>query len=242
MTVSADPLPTVQIDGVAWTQVVIGNTVYVGGSFTTARPAGAAPGVNTTTRVEPAGLRHPHRGPDHHLGADHQRRRTAIVAVPGQQAALRRWQLHHRERPDPQPHRRLDPTTGALVATFQPKPDATVRAIAATTDTVYFGGVLSSVTPRRRGHPDPAGRRPGLATARCSPGRRRRGRQRALLALSPTGDKVIVGGSFTTMNGSGNPGYGLAAVDPARTRQRQPAVPGEREGPQRRGQSAPSPG
>ena len=42
-----DPLPTVQIDGVAWTQRVIGNTVYVGGRFTTARPAGAAPGANS---------------------------------------------------------------------------------------------------------------------------------------------------------------------------------------------------
>src|SRR3954453_1160640 len=50
VTVAADPLPTVQIDGVAWTQRVIGNTVYVGGKFTTARPAGAAPGGNTTAR------------------------------------------------------------------------------------------------------------------------------------------------------------------------------------------------
>src|SRR4051812_5361057 len=49
-TVSADPLPTVQVDGVVWSQVVIGNTVYAGGKFTTARPAGAAPGVSTTTR------------------------------------------------------------------------------------------------------------------------------------------------------------------------------------------------
>src|SRR3954447_5261668 len=49
-TVSADPLPTVQIDGVVWSQVVIGKPVYAGGKFTTARPAGAAPGVGTTTR------------------------------------------------------------------------------------------------------------------------------------------------------------------------------------------------
>ena len=47
VSVSADPLPTVQINGVAWTQRVVGNTVYVGGKFTTARPAGAAAGVNT---------------------------------------------------------------------------------------------------------------------------------------------------------------------------------------------------
>ena len=49
-TVSADPLPTVQVDGVAWTQVIVDNTVYAGGSFTTARPAGAAPGTQTVAR------------------------------------------------------------------------------------------------------------------------------------------------------------------------------------------------
>ena len=73
VTVAADPLPTVQIDGVAWTQRVIGNTVYVGGRFTTARPAGAARRHPDHRPGQPAGLRHPHRQPDHRLGADHQR-------------------------------------------------------------------------------------------------------------------------------------------------------------------------
>src|SRR3954471_259401 len=49
-TVTADALPTVQINGVAWVQVVVGNTVYVGGEFTSARPAGAPAGTNETTR------------------------------------------------------------------------------------------------------------------------------------------------------------------------------------------------
>ena len=47
---AADALPTVQIDGVVWSQAIVGNTVYAGGSFANARPAGAAPGANTTTR------------------------------------------------------------------------------------------------------------------------------------------------------------------------------------------------
>ena len=51
-TVSNDALPTVQVDGVVWSQVVVGNTVYAGGNFTTARPAGSAPGTNTTTRTD----------------------------------------------------------------------------------------------------------------------------------------------------------------------------------------------
>src|ERR1700712_4486986 len=50
-TVTADSLPTVQIDdGVVWSQVVINGKVYAGGSFANARPAGAAPGVNLTPR------------------------------------------------------------------------------------------------------------------------------------------------------------------------------------------------
>src|SRR5438128_1708835 len=49
-TVSAEALPTVQINGVVYAQVMIGNTVYATGGFTTARPAGAAPGVNEVTR------------------------------------------------------------------------------------------------------------------------------------------------------------------------------------------------
>lgn len=49
-TVTGDPLPTVQINGVAWSQVVVETTVYVAGSFANARPAGAAAGVNTTPR------------------------------------------------------------------------------------------------------------------------------------------------------------------------------------------------
>jgi PKD repeat protein len=32
--------------------------------------------------------------------------------------------------------------------------------------------------------------------------------------MSPDGTQLIIGGAFTTMNGSSNPGYGLASVDP----------------------------
>src|SRR5690242_19669140 len=53
-TVSADALPTVQIDGVAWDQVVVGNTAYVTGSFNYARPAGTA--ANSSSRVVRANL------------------------------------------------------------------------------------------------------------------------------------------------------------------------------------------
>ena len=49
-TVTADSLPTVQVNGVVWDQVIVGNTVYVTGSFSSARPAGASAGTNETSR------------------------------------------------------------------------------------------------------------------------------------------------------------------------------------------------
>ena len=49
-TATADLLPTPQINGVVWRQVIVGNTVYVGGEFTNARPFGSPSGVNTVAR------------------------------------------------------------------------------------------------------------------------------------------------------------------------------------------------
>src|SRR6185312_10935380 len=43
-TVSADVLPTPQINGVVWSTAVNGNTAYAVGSFTRARPSGVAAG------------------------------------------------------------------------------------------------------------------------------------------------------------------------------------------------------
>ena len=50
VTVAADALPAPQINGVVWSQTTVGDTVYVAGKFTNARPAGSAAGVNTVPR------------------------------------------------------------------------------------------------------------------------------------------------------------------------------------------------
>ena len=47
---SAAALPTVQINGVVWDQVIVGDRVFATGEFSQARPAGAAPGTNETPR------------------------------------------------------------------------------------------------------------------------------------------------------------------------------------------------
>ncbi len=49
-TVSTDPLPTVQIDGIVYDEAVYGNRVYATGQFNYARPAGSPVGYNETSR------------------------------------------------------------------------------------------------------------------------------------------------------------------------------------------------
>jgi PKD repeat protein len=211
VTVAADPLPTVQIDGVAWTQRVIGNTVYVGGRFTTARPAGAAAGTSTTPRANLLAY-------DIRTGAlisawapTTNGDVLSIVPSPdntrlyiGGSFTTVNGQTRNRIAA-------LDRATGNLIGSFQPKPDATVRAIAATSETVYFGGLLSAVGGVARAR---------VASARASDGAllswapSAQGGSVHSLALSPNNSQLIIGGSFTTLNGSANPGYGLASVSP----------------------------
>lgn len=50
-TVDGSVLPTTQMDGATWAQAVVGNTVYVAGTFTAARPSGSPAGSYTTPRT-----------------------------------------------------------------------------------------------------------------------------------------------------------------------------------------------
>jgi hypothetical protein len=65
-TVGADALPTWQINGVVWSQAIVGTTVYVTGSFTKARPPGVPVGgageiaaQNILPTTSPPGTRWP---------------------------------------------------------------------------------------------------------------------------------------------------------------------------------------
>jgi hypothetical protein len=210
VTVAADALPTVQIDGVAWQQLVVGNTVYVVGNFTRARPAGAAPGTNTVVRNNILAY-------DIRTGSLNT---TFVASLNGQAKAVTAspdgsriyvggafTQVNGVSRPYVAA---LSPTNGALITTFAPKVNSRVYALAATNNTVFMGGWFSGVGSASRPH---------LAAVRAS--------DAALLGwnpvvaggdvnnmvISPDGTKLVVGGSFTTVNGSSNPGYGMAALN-----------------------------
>lgn len=212
VTMTADALPTVQIDGVVWQQIVLGNTVYAAGDFSTARPAGSPEGVNTVTRNNI--LAYDIRTGEllDSFAPDLNGEAVAITASPdgsriyvgGSFTAVngaKVWRVAA-----------LDAATGALIPGFAPKMDASVRAIVARGDRVYLGGVFSAVGTVSRSK---------LAAFNAADGTlldwnpvANTGRVNAL-SLSPDGAKMVVGGTFTTLNGSSRPGFGLGAVDTA---------------------------
>lgn len=211
VTVSADPLPTVQVDGVVWSQVVVGRTVYAAGSFTTARPAGAAPGQRTAARANLLAYDLRTGELDTSFAPRTNAQVYAITASPDgsrlyiggdftQVDGVSVWRVAA-----------LDRATGALVTSFLPRPDYRVRALVATADTVYLGGGFNAVGRTARAR---------LAAVRAGDGALLPWNPRAnsgvhALALSPDGSRLVVGGAFTTLNGSSSPGYGLGAVSPS---------------------------
>ena len=211
-TAAIDRLPTAQIDGVAWYQIVVGNTVYVAGKFTRARPAGSAPGANTVVRnnllaydlttgalksgfvanlnAQAFGLAASPDGSRIYVGGDF----TTVNGVARSRIAA------------------VDANTGALITSFNARTDSAVRAIVATTNTVYLGGQFTSVNSTGRAR---------LGAVRATDGgllpwapQASDGKVHAM-RMSPNADKIVVAGSFTTLNGSNRPGYGLGALNPS---------------------------
>lgn len=209
-TVTADALPTVQIDGVVWSQVVIGDTVYAGGSFSTARPAGAAPGTQTVTRNNILAY-------DIRTGelitSFAPSLNAQVLALAASPDGSRLYVGGDFTTLDGQSAGRLialDPQTGQRISNFDPQPSNSVRALVATKSTVYLGGSFFRLG---------AAWREQVAAVRASDGALLAfrpvvgGGQVDSMALSPDGSKLALGGKFTLVNSTAENSNGLAVVD-----------------------------
>ncbi|HYN65806.1 MAG TPA: hypothetical protein VES93_02885, partial [Ornithinibacter sp.] len=209
-TVTADSLPTWQINGVVWSQAIIGDTVYVTGSFNRARPPGVAAGgagevvannifayrlstgARVTTFATNPGLnaqglviRANADGTRLYVGGDFT---TAAGATRGHIAAL-------------------DPTNGSAIAGFAPNIGGQVRGLGITPTTVFAGGNFMSAN--------------GIARTRLAAFQVGNGAMTSwapaaaggyvwAMTMSPDLSRVIPAGSFTTL--SGQPAYGMGSV------------------------------
>ncbi|GGL87428.1 PKD domain-containing protein [Nakamurella endophytica] len=209
---TTDVLPTTQIDGVALTQLIVGNTVYVGGKFANARPAGAAPGTSLTARSNMLSYNLSTGALNTAFNPAPNNQVNAIAASPDGKRIYVAGQFTTIGGGSRARVAALDATTGALITTFNAGVDYTVKAIVATDTTVYVGGAFakSGAVARSR-----------FAAFNASNG--------ALTGWAPTADNtvnalvvspdgaIIAGGAFAHVNGDTTQygSYGLAKLDPA---------------------------
>ena len=206
-TVTTDVLPTVQINGVVWAQTTIGNTAYVTGRFTTARPAGAAPGTQETPRSNILAYDLTTGELITSFAASLNSDGYGITASPD---GTRIYVVGNFTQADGQNRYRiaaLDARTGALVPKFAAQVDYRARAVVAVGDTVYVGGQFSVANKTARSR---------LAAFRATDG--------SLLPWAPSADnevfglvapggtQVVAAGRFTTLNDEAH--YGMGALDP----------------------------
>lgn len=205
-TVSADGLPTWQINGVVWSQVIVNNVVYVTGSFTKARPPGVAAGgagevaalnifaydlatgnrVSTFSHSLNAQGRVITAAPDGsrvYVGGDF----TAVDgAARGHVAAF-------------------STVSGALDTAFRPNVSGGVRGLAATGSTLYIGGsfgALNGVTRKNLGAVATSNGALGSWAPKADNG------SVWSMVMAPDQSRLIVGGAFTTLNGQSAVGMG----------------------------------
>src|SRR5882762_4808385 len=142
--VTADVLPTVQIDGVVWSQAVVGNTVYAGGSFATARPAGSAPGVNTTVRGNLLAYDLTTGALIDSFAPVLNRQVRVVTASPDGSQIYVGGDFTTADGVDRYRIAAYSTSTGQLISSFAPVLDYVVKSIVATATTVYVGGSFST--------------------------------------------------------------------------------------------------
>ena len=209
-TVSADALPTAQINGVVWDQAVVGNTVYVAGSFTSARPAGSAAGENEQSRsnlmaydLTTGDLLSWAPSANGDVNSIEASADGSTLYVGGSFTQLNGANAYR---------------VGAISAadgssrSLGLKTNATVKAVALSADgsTLYIGGSFTEANSAARYRVAAFNLKTNKLTDFAP--HVDNFSVRALTA-SPDGNGVAIGGAFTSVDSSDNPGYGLAILE-----------------------------
>lgn len=213
VSVSADALPTVQIDGIVWKQVIVGNTVYVGGEFANARPAGAAPGTNLVPRTNLLAynlttgalittFNHTLNGSVTDIAVSPDGTRLYIVGGFTTVNGLTRNRIAAFNLPG-----------GTLNTSFAPNMNGNTKAVAATNTTVYAGGYFSAVNGNTRYRMAAMNAANGAALTGFKPVVD--DRQVQSIVVAPDEQSVVISGTFTSVNSNTANGYGLAWLDAA---------------------------
>ncbi|THG30800.1 hypothetical protein [Naasia lichenicola] len=207
-TVSSDPLPTAQVDGVVWSTAIAGSTVYAGGDFDYARPAGAALGSNQSRRYNLMAF-------SLSTGvmtsfAPNVNGAVLSVAVSPDGSTLYIAGSFTQVNGSTRNRVAAFSTSNGSLKSWAPSVNAKVSAIKATNSTVFIGGSFTSVAGSSRARVAGVSASSGAVTGLNA---NVQGGSVLALVVSPDASKVVIGGHFTSINGSNNPGYGMGAIN-----------------------------
>lgn len=213
-TVTADPLPTVQINGVVWTQVMIGNVVYAGGEFTSARPAGAAAGTTETRRNNllaydiTTGDLITKFAPGTFNGEI-----RALAVSPDKKTLYVGGKFTKVGKSKRGRFAALSTSTGALKSA-NPSFNGTIFALAVNSTKAYAGGTFTAVNGHARGR---------LAAVSAKTGKLSNWKAAAssivrALLLTPKSRLLVVGGYFKTLNSTKASGSGALSPTTGKTK------------------------
>ncbi|WP_170166842.1 LamG-like jellyroll fold domain-containing protein [Actinomyces bovis] len=205
-TVSADPLPAPSVNGVVWDQEVVGNTVYAVGEFTTA----TTPGGNPVTRNNALAY-------DITTGAllDWAPSANAVVrtvsATPDGASVFIGGVFEYVNGQRVDHIASVDPRSGA-VRPINLHLNSGVNDIAISSDgsKLYAGGYFTAANNQERQRILEFDlNRGSLTSFRASVPNY----YVHAVATEPGGSGVVIGGAFTKVNGSTNPGKGIAILE-----------------------------
>ena len=206
-TVTSAQLPTVQINGIVWAQATIGNTVYAGGQFTKARPAGSPLGSNETVRNNLLSYDVTTGNLNTGFDANANGQIKAVAVSPDKSRVYVGGDFTTVGGVIESRIAAINPSTGAVISSFNAGTDATVTAIAATNSTVYVGGYFSTANGVGRTR---------LAAFSASDGALTNWAPTAdddidAMVMTPDNTKVVLGGKFQQVSGTAQ--QGITAVD-----------------------------
>ncbi|HSV40649.1 MAG TPA: PKD domain-containing protein [Nocardioidaceae bacterium] len=200
--VSHDPAPGWQVDGTVYTSLIVGDTVYIGGSFVNA----IAPDGTLVERKNIAAFR---MSTGELVGSFDAAAGSTVRALATDGHALYVGGSFGRLGTTSRNYAgKVDLVTGVVDPSFDPQPDSSVRALVVEDGKVYLGGSFTHVDGQARNR---------LAKVSASSGALDGSFTAAAnnivysLAMKSGADRLYVGGSFTAVNGVDR--NGLAGVE-----------------------------
>lgn len=206
--VSADSLPTVQINGVVFKQQIVGDKAFAGGEFTKARPAGSAVGVNEVSRTNLLKYDLATGVLDTSFAPEVNAQVKAMALSPDGKTLYIGGSFSKIDGQNRYRAAAFDVATGALLP-WNPAFNATVNSLVATDSAVFAGGAFNKVGSVQRlslaaVSPSGAGALLGWAPSTNATVQ--------AIALTKDQSRAVVAGNFSRINNASAGGLGAVRI------------------------------